>query len=328
MSVFDKYASKGMTLSEAVKLLEVQDIASLQLGDLPTIKKRAMRRWHPDRIAHQKPEPSLLAEYESNFKKIDEAIHKLNAYLDGDVDAGPKKKATSGSTIEPEEAVRKYAAQNQQRLKERWPNIKGKPEYYREEDVVLTEGISLREALDSDLEDRLPGTAIGSLIAGTSLALCAGLATAIVEIFSRQAATYFSAAWALLWLTQVLACLVVLIPLSRFWIPFKLFNLIAKFVDWPLDFIMEGSSGGIRKYIAILIGLLSLAVHYLLATPLYWIAKQFFGDRMIGKNIVKMRYYAGFSEKYVNRLANEPIQGFSLEELFDLSHAASAFTAR
>ncbi|MBW4475663.1 MAG: hypothetical protein KME54_02020 [Tolypothrix brevis GSE-NOS-MK-07-07A] len=73
------------TLQEALLLLEISNLDRVVQSDLPLIRRKAFKRWHPDTIAHTNPSQETVKRYERNFRLIDQAIAMVEAYLRGEV---------------------------------------------------------------------------------------------------------------------------------------------------------------------------------------------------------------------------------------------------
>lgn len=322
-----------MDLKEALELLEISDVANVRADDLRQIRKRAMRRWHPDRIAHSNPSPELLHQYEDNFKKIDLAITEIEAFVrDGLTTDYRNIRSAHESQAEPEEIVTRNAPENQATLKETWAQVKAGKFEFHQEDVVLTEGISIRAALDEDLRDKVPEIALFALSAGF-LYLVAGL---LGGSFIAAILEALGLAWAgslvllgviLAWIMQATCCLAFLLPLSRFWLPPQLTDFAISFVNRTMRATdsWTDDQDGIGKWVHGILFVFSFLAHWLIAFPLYKIAGLLLQQQNIGRNVVTMDYYGGFNERYIEHLIRTAPDSLSLDELFDLSSAASRF---
>lgn len=321
-------AATDVSLEEAIRILELTDFPNLTLEELAGLRKRAMRRWHPDRIAHAKPAPELVAEYETNFVRVEPAIELLQRLLDGEEDIAPRREANKEREPAPEEAVRKYAEANQERLHRAWADVKGKPEFYTEEEVVLAEGISVAEALKADLDDKLPSTAVFSFAAGQAFLVVAilgllipGMILAVLGLDSLI--ELIVGIGLVIWATHALSCLLVLAPLSRLWVPPAIMQFAAKLVYWPIQWAEEWEEGFLSIVIQLVLHAVSLIVQNLIVRPIYWIAGEIWSGKRLFRAVTELRYYHGLSEAYVDRLAEKDTTLMDLDELFDLSHAAS-----
>jgi hypothetical protein len=322
-----------MELKEALELLEITDVASIRAEDLKHIRKRAMRRWHPDRIAHSNPSPALLYQYEDNFKNIDLAMARIEAFVrDGITTDYRNKRTIPESQTEPEEIVTRNAPENQTTLKEAWAQVKAKQFEFHQEDVVLTEGISIQAALDEDLREKVPAIALFSLSAGffyLVIGLLGGsLFAAVLEVLGLAWAGYLILLGIIgAWITQAASCLAILLPLSRFWMPPQLADFTVSIVNATLkasDSWLDDQDG-VGKWAHGALSVFSFLAHWLIAFPLYKVAGVLLGQRRIGRNVVRMSYYGGYRDRYIERLIQTPISSLSLDELFDLSSAASKF---
>lgn len=321
----------GLSHEDAIRVLEVTDYSSLSVHDLDGLRKRAMGRWHPDRIARGNSDSEQIAEYQANFVMIEPAVELLRRLLTGEEDVAPRKESHNGR-VKPEEAVRKHANGNQERLRRAWVDKKGQSEFFEEENVVIFEGISVAEALKSDLDDDMPATAVLSFAAGQAFMIVAmigflipGIILSIIGldwVVSLIVGISF-----IIWAAHGISCLIALAPLSRLWMPEQVIQIAGKFVDWPIGWVLEWGESLYAALAQIVLGLVSFLVQNLVVRPVYWVASQIWSEKRLFRAEEKIRYYDGLSEAYIDRLSEKDTLEMNLEELFDLSHAASRLGA-
>lgn len=323
-----------LTLEQAITLLEITNITEVTESDLKRLRQRAMRRWHPDRILYAKPDPEVVAEYKRNFQKIEEAVAKIAAFLNGDIDAGRRKSGEDLADSEPpEEFVRRHAGTNQATVRECWSEVQSRAFEMQDEDVVLTEGMTVSAALNEDLADRVPGVAVLSLGAGFLIFMIALfpvllLAAILESTVGDVAASILPGLWLVAWGVQTLASVLVLLPLSRYWLPGQISDPAISIVNRTLDLIRGWSndSDGFGRYAWIALNLLAGIVHWVIALPVYKLAGALMRGKMIGRNVIRLRYYCGFSKPYIERLMAADGTRLAQEELFDLAMLASRFS--
>ena len=321
-----------MNLGQAVELLEIADNTELESGDLESIKKRAQRRWHPDRIAHTNPTEEKVAEYQASFQSIPDAIEAIESYRSGE-SAGAKKQASAEEAPpEPEEAVVKFASRNQERLREHMDEILANESIKAREEVVLNEGISVKEALKMDLDDKLPELGVYSFGAGSAMAILLLLpvlfVAAMLELFGAAGlANLVAGAYLLTWFVHAVACVLAFAPLSRIWLPDNAFALVARIVDWPIDWL-NGQDGIIANLVKLVLFIVSKLVKLVIVMPIYALVSAVQGEKMIFRVAIQQVFYGGYAENYLNHLTTTPQENLSMEELFDLAHASSSLTAR
>lgn len=317
-----------LTLKEALTLLEISELEKLDGKKLKTVGRRAKFRWHTDRIEHTNPADELRREYENNFVRIDDAIVVVALYLkhgfSGEsfkTKSGPKPQENS------EVIVRKNAPHNQSALRDAWPSVQANKFEFNEERIVLTEGISVSAALDEDLKDRVPSLALFALGTGFLYFLLAGFLVLFVAVLSEPIGTVLVVAWLAAWLAHAIACLLFMLPLSRIWLPEKVTDAVIAVVNATLDSSRDWQYGddGLGKYAYFALALISAALHWLVVFPIYKIAGLFLQNKVIGRNKVAVRFYAGYAEHYIEQLLETPVQDLTTEQLFDLSGAVSAF---
>lgn len=324
-----------MDLKSALELLEISDVSSIKAEDLKQVRKRAMRRWHPDRIAHTNPAPELVEQYEQNFKNIDAALDEVEAFLRDGVGSGFERRSTQAEAqAEPEDIVTRNAPDNQSTLRSVWPKAKAERFEFQQEDVVVTEGVSIQAALDEDLNDRVPAIAVFALGAGFLYLLLAllggGLVAVIFELMGFSwIGNLLLGTILLAWCAQAISCLIVMTPLSRFWMPPQLADVTLGVVNATQNAARSwlDDEGGIGKWAHGLLSVFAFLVHWLIAFPLFKLAGLALKERRIGRNVVTIDYYAGYSGPYLERLMNSPVDDLTIEELFDLSAAVSRFKA-
>ena len=69
--------------------------------------------------------------------------------------------------------------------------------------------------------------------------------------------------------------------------------------------------------------MLILVTNWAIIKPAYKLAGHALSDKVLGRNVVRTKYYAGLSEEYLEHLMSADVAAFTSEELFHLARAAS-----
>lgn len=324
-----------MTLEDAVTLLEISDLQSLEESDLKLIRNRAKRRWHFDKIAHTNPSESEIKRYNDNTYKIDIAVDVIKSYLQGNINLGSSSNNERVDEKEPIDIIRENAARMQDVLSKKWNDIKNKSYKKNIETVFVSEGISIKEALRIDLEDQVFVKCVLSLIGSTITMLLIALLSSLFSKILGEAIFYIL--MALNWI-----CLIAMLPLARIWLPKFLYIIVYSVVDFGIynfnfynNFFMILSSTwrhkktGISSLFWILLNIpvfLSKVISFVLIYPVYFVAGEIFKNKKIFKVEGQVNYYAGLAEWYIDNLLSKNIKDMTEDEFFSLSHAYNELT--
>ena len=115
-----------LTFDKAIELLEISNISRISINEILELKRRARKRWHPDKVAHLK-DPEITKEYTLKFQQIEDACQLVSAYINGTYQAGEAFSSTNRHHSiyeEPEEVIRKNANNIQNTLKALWGFIR------------------------------------------------------------------------------------------------------------------------------------------------------------------------------------------------------------
>lgn len=310
-----------LTFDKAIELLEITDIAKIVKNDLPNIVRKAKKRWHPDRIAHLK-DAEISKEYTVNFQQIDMARELVADYLNGTYKAGEAFSSKTEYYQEgPEEVIRKNANNIQTTLKNLWETIKKTKYRHSIKEVFLSDGYSLKDLLDEDFKEDIAMLSIVSFFYGVILI---GILTAIGNAFSPTIGSLVT----IFGMLQVLSCFLGLLPLSRFWLPQQLQEIMLWFINFGLGIYnwAERESSTAAWWVQILVAipnLFALAIKYIILFPLTEIAKAIVQDKIVGVVKENVNYYADVAEWYINDLLNKSPNQMTRDELFHLSYLYS-----
>jgi len=307
-----------LTFDQAIELLEIVDISKLAIEDIPQLEKKSKKRWHPDKVAHLK-DPAITQEYTIKFQQIETACQMISSYLNGTYHAGEAFTQTSHTNYkEPEEIIRENAPDIQSTLRNLWNLIKEKQYKWTSEEVLLSDGFKLKDLLREDFKEDLAMLSVVSFFYGFILL---GLLTAIGGAINPAIGTIIG----IFWIFQGLSCVVGLLPLSRFWLPESLQNIMLWFINFGLKIYnwAEYESQVAAWWVQLLVAipnLFALAIKYVILFPLYEIAKAIVNDKVVGVVKKSVNYYAGAAEWYVDDLISKKAKEMTTDELFHLSH--------
>lgn len=323
-----------VSLNEAIKLLEITDIESLSVDELKKIIKKAKNRWHPDRVSHLN-DIRKTERYTENFKKVDGAYETLKTYIEGqEIFEGSgfsEKSSTQHTTSEsinrqqakPKPQANKAAQESvysaayyQSKLAGIWDVVKKKKYKARQENVVLSEGFSLKELLFQDLSDDLPVLSIISLVYGYALLALLSIPVLIISNFIQFKLEYILVAAFLIF---GLCSIVAFLPLSRFWLPDRVSSFVLGVVNIGLNFYNYLRNGGVENGLVMAFvyipELFAKVIKFLIIYPIYWIVGCFFGHLRVGKIEKNIKYYGDAAEWYVDELLAKKPSDFSAENL-------------
>jgi len=308
--------SQELTFDQAIEILEITDLSKIELNDLPKIIRRAKSRWHPDRVAKFQ-DASEVEKYTRAFQYIEPAANLIKAYLKGEYNIGEKFEGYREKVYEePVDIIRNNAARMQETIKGLWDKIKSNKFKYVENEVVLSDGFSLKELLDNDFKEDLVVPALISLIFGPfALIIPIIIAAAINDTLGVIVALFL--------FIHLIFCVLGFLPLSRFWLPGFIVPIMLWFIDFGVKVyfsLFDKDKSSWANFFLSIPYWIALAIKYLIILPLYGLAKLIIGDKVVGVVKEKVNYYAGFAEWYVNELISKDYKEMNEDELFDLSY--------
>lgn len=314
-----------ITLEQALDILEINEITTVKVEDLPKIAKKAKKRWHPDTIAGTNPTQETVNKYEENFKAIEGAATAIYQFLKGDYQGGEKVKYETkpNQNQEPEVIIRQNARDLQETLIKIWQTVKEKNYKKTVEEVVLSPGDKLKDLFTEDFKEHTSFFAIASFFYSIFLFLLLYL---IGLFFKNTGFGQFYFIILYIWLgIQTISCFLGLLPLSRFWLPEIVSNVMVKFINFGFSIFhwYEGSELSDKWVFQILFNLpiiIAKAAEYIILYPIYEIAKLSFGERIVRRVVKSQPYYAGGADWYIETLMNKEPSQMTHDELFHLSH--------
>lgn len=308
-----------LTFDQAIEILEISDISKISKEEVPQLEKKSKKRWHPDKVAHLK-DPAITKEYTQKFQQIEMACIMIVAYLAGTYQAGETFSQPHKNVYrDPEEIIRENAPEIQQTLQNLWAPIKEKKYKWSSKDVLISDGFKLKDLLSEDYREDMALLSIISFFYGF---LILGILTAIATAMTPVLGVVVG----IILLVQVLSCIIGFLPLSRFWLPVELNDVMLKFINfglgiynWAEDQIQNSDKAWVILLVRLPV-LFAKLVKYVIIFPLYEIAKAVIGDKVVGVVYQKVNYYADGAEWYIDELIVKNANEMTSEELFDLSY--------
>jgi len=313
-----------LTFDKAIEILEITDISKISQDEMPQLEKRMKKRWHPDKVAHLN-DPEITKEYTINFQQIEAACQMVKSYLSGTYQAGEPFIFTDKKQKvyeEPEEIIRKNAPDIQSELKGLWDFIKEKKYKWYVKEILLSDGFKLKNLLHEDFKEDIAMLSIVSFFYGI---IILGILTAIAGAIHPFLGTIVG----IIWLLQAISCFLGLAPLSRFWLPESVTDVMLKFINFGLsiyNWAEDQAQGANNVWVLLLVRLPVLfakLVKYVVLFPLYELAKIFIGDKLVGVVKQNVNYYADMADWYIEELMTKNPNEMDGEELFHLSYIYS-----
>jgi hypothetical protein len=312
-----------MTLDEAIELLEItEDIDVITEKELREKRKRAMNRWHPDKVL----DPVTKARYEEIFKKIEQAVALIYEYRSGNPYAGQdfNHGKTGAQNQQQEDKMRAEAPQWKERILKVWAGIKSAGWQMSIKDRVISDGFKLKDVLDRDVKDEVMALAVSSFVYGIYAFLAALIPSLLLKFIFLLTLPAL--------LIHSILCFLLLLPLSRLWMPNWLLTAAWFSCDKGLQFgslIMRFF--GEKRFFRVLVNwpyYFSKGLTLLVVTPIYKLIGHFLRDKVVGVKIRRERYFADFPEHYIDQLLGKEPSQMTWQELRYLSeiyHACSKF---
>ena len=315
-----------LTLKEALSVLEISNLGDIQEKDLKKIAKRAKSKWHPDKITHTNPPEEIVKRYNERFQSIDAAIQLVLDYLQGLYQESPSYSEGYGAETDSSSASEDIgnAAAYHSFLKTHWQDIRAKMEKTDSEEHVVFEGFSYKETLLQDLEDNIPVLSILSYFSGALALLCLSLAFS-VGAMAFPPLIYVSQLMIFLIIIYGLICLLLALPLARFWLPGVVGDFVFKVVNLGLDFYNSLADSGFSQniFFAIFFGIptiLGKIFQTVVMYPLYHIVGSLLKNAKFGMVKEEVTYYGDLAEWYIDQLIQTPTEELTVRNIADLAH--------
>lgn len=311
-----------LTFDEAIELLEITDIEKVKIDDIPQLEKKSKKRWHPDKVTHLN-NPEITKEYTEKFQKIEGACQLISSFLKGTYNAGEAYTQTSKTVYEePEDVIRKNAPDIQEKLRSLWSMIKERKYKFEEKEVILSDGFKLKDIMAEDFKEDIAILSVVSFFYGI---VSLGLLTIIAGWISPAFKIIVEIVWAL----QALSCILGFLPLSRFWLPAPIQDIMFRFINFGLgvyNWAEEQGQSSDKPWVTLLVRipvLFAKLIKYVILFPLYELAKAIIGDKIVGIVKRKVNYYADAADWYIDNLLTKNPSEMTRDELFHLSHIYS-----
>jgi len=313
-----------LTLKEAIEILEITDLDSLTENDLAKLKKKASKKWHPDKISAMSQDEAVINAYKINFQKIAPALEIIKAYINGEdyTDISSKANINRESSVD---IIKREIPAIHEFFNQHWAAIQSSGYKKTVEKILLFEGFSVPEILKKDLEYDIPELAIVTMLSGTIIptfigAFFIGIPPVFILIYVFV-------------LVQIFCSAVALFPTGRFWFPQFIQNIIHSVLDlgaymhnaigFTADLLPYRFRWPVHLFLRF-IQFLGKALQQLIVAPIYSIVGSIFNDKRIGKVEKELTFYAGFTADYIEELLSLPIDRLEEEQVY---HVGSVYNA-
>jgi len=305
-----------LTLKEAIQILEITDLDSLTEKDLAKIKKKAAKKWHPDKLAAMDVEKTVVDKFKANFQKIAPALEIIKAYINGEdyTDMSANANINRESSVD---ILKREFPNIQEFFTKNWAAIKANDYKKTVEKVLLFEGFSVPEILKSDLEYEIPEVAIVTMLSGTILPSIIGLFFTGIPPIAMLIYLFVA--------LQVLCSLIALFPTGRFWLPQFVQDIVIRVLN--IGIYMHDAVGFLsdllpRRFQWIVHTFLKFIQFFgriaqkLIVAPIYHIVGNIFKDKRIGKVEKELVFFGGFTTDYIDELLAMPLDSLSEEQVY------------
>lgn len=313
-----------LTLQEAIEILEITDLSSLTEDDLAQVKKKASKKWHPDRVAALNPDEDVINAYKENFQKIAPAIEIIRAYINGedytDMSANANINKETGADI-----IKKEYPNIQEFFAAHWAAIKATDHKKTIEKVLLFEGFSIPEILKRDLEYEIPEVAIVAMLSGTFLPTIIGLFFIGIPPIALLIYLFVG--------VQILCSIIALFPTGRFWLPQFMQTIVLQVLD--IGVYMHNAVGFLADLLPSrfrwIVHLFLKSIQFfgrmaqkLIVAPIYYIVGSIFQDKRIGRVEKELVFFGGFTTDYIDELLAIPVDNLSEDQIY---HVGAMYNA-
>ncbi|MEM9215666.1 MAG: hypothetical protein AAGD25_15165 [Cyanobacteria bacterium P01_F01_bin.150] len=325
-----------ISLKDAFRTLEIGSAKGLKEKDLPRLRRKALKRWHPDTIAHTNPSESQQASYENNFRLVDPAIETLRQHLRS-VSSGSYAQPTDRNPVTNNATVGVSVSQMQTVMRQVLRDVRRKKQtlHVSEKEHVFSKGVILREALRQDLNDNVIEVAITNWYGFCLISLFFGLLISIIGSdpdYLGLAHILFAILF-VIWCLQTLASSLFLLPLSRFWLPWRIAQVATELTNMGQyslrllqSIVMMGCAlAGLFMLPLVVAQILIMLIKNFLIAPLYWVIGYFWGDRQLFVETRTVRYVGGILEQTLHQIVCSDPRTLSQEQLKWLRSAYSHY---
>ena len=312
--------SETIDLQDALFILGIGNIKTVKDLDLTSIRRKAQKRWHPDRIMGHNPSKDELDRYTRNFRNVESALNIIRAYTNGTYKANRTSSDARSKKHRPKEPPRPSVSDMQERIKKAWSKVEAA--HYKKSTVtnVDKEGFSVKTLIMRDLRRNFPIKTLTNFIDGyVTINL---LHIAILLFISKEWRIDFAPMAVLIPYTCVF--LLAILPLSRYWLP-KDINTIVENIEKSLFFINTFWWHAPARFFWALASVIAWTIYILILYPLYLTVALLLHNKIIGR-VEKQEYvYAGFTRAYISYLISATPQHLNQKHLSDLRRAYQEF---
>lgn len=305
-----------LTLQQAIEILEITDLDSLTEKDLSKVKKKAAKKWHPDKLAAMDVGEAVVDAFKANFQKIAPAIEIIRAYINGEdyTDMSANANINRESSVD---ILKREFPNIQEFFTKNWAAIKVNSYKKTVEKVLLFEGFSVPEILKKDLEYEIPEVAIVAMLSGTFLPTIVGLFFTGIPPIALLIYLFVAA--------QVLCSIIALFPTGRFWLPQFMQSIVLRVLDIGIymhnavGFLSDLLPNRFRWIVHTFLKFIQFfgrIAQKLIIAPIYHIVGNIFQDKRIGKVEKELVFFGGFTADYIDELLALPIDSLSEEQVY------------
>ena len=327
-----------ISLRDAFRTLEIANARGLTEKDLPRLRRKAQKRWHPDTIAHTKPSKFQEASYANNFRLVEPAIEKLREHLRS-MASGSYANPTNRNPVSSSYTTGVSVSQMQKIMRQVLRDVRRKKQtlHVFEKEHVFSKGVILRDALNQDLNDNVIEVAITNWYGFCLIVWFFGLFISIVGSdpnYLGLAQSLFAILFAIWWV-QTAASALFLLPLSRFWLPWRIAQVateLANMGQYSLRLIqsiaLTGCGvAGLAMLPLVVAQLLVMLIKNFVIAPFYWIVSYFWGDRQLFVVTKTVRYVGGILEQNLHQIVCSDPRTLTAEQLKWLRSAYSHYAS-
>lgn len=225
-----------------------------------------------------------MSQAKIKFQQVEAACQLVLSYLEGTYHPGQAFTFTGDKWSEyrePEEIIRENGDEIQSDLKEVWSYVREKNYKHSVQEVILSDGFSLKDLLTEDFKEDIAMLSVVSFFYGLLLfGILAAIASAISPILGSIVG--------IIWLLQAISCGLGFAPPSCFWlneqiseIAFGYSNFGLGIYNWTKEQAQNSSSNWILLFVRLPV-IFAKIIKYIILFPLYEIAKLIVGDKVAG----------------------------------------------
>lgn len=311
---------KNMNFDAAIELLEITEISIVTTDSLQKIGKRAKKRWHPDNVIFLKND-KLTQEYSEKFQKIEFAVIIVEQYLKGELEFGEpitNKNDASFQEKNTVDIIRENAPEIQSEINDYFSKAKNQNIRISKKMVELSDGFSLADLIQEDYDDEMASKAYISFTYGLLIVLIFSIILGLIN----ESLLFIPISYLII---HSIACFLMALPLSRFWMNSKLVDVSLFFVNLGLSLerALFNPYKPINKGINLFVvgpRIIAKIIKYIIVLPMTIIGKAIVGKKRVGIVKEEVTYYSGVAEWYLHNLIQKKPNELNEEELFNLSY--------